>query len=139
MTMRPHGYREIWTEGRIFFSRNSGPFNLELFQKAGEESRAERIRLTKSGPWGSIAIVNDNVMFTPDALDLLRRNLADQERNANLVAAAFVVPPETEGRLFCEGIFSPIYAGAGAEFRLFETLEPAKTWVTGMIESAAGR
>lgn len=119
------------------YSRNAGPFNLEHFQKAGEESRLERIRLTKSGPWGSIAIVNNSVMITPDALDLLGRNLADQERNANLVAAAFVVSPGTEGRLFCEETFSPVYAGAGAPFRLFETLEPAKIWVTEMIEAAA--
>tara|TARA_E500000305_G_scaffold88361_1_gene75067 strand:+ start:790 stop:1236 length:447 start_codon:yes stop_codon:yes gene_type:complete len=139
MTLRPHGEREIWTDGRIFFSRNAGPFNLELLQHATEEARQERIRLTNSGPWGTIAIMSKSVMFTPDALDMVRSNMSDPERNGGLVATAFVVPPGTEGRVFCEDIFTPIYALAGAAFRVFDTLEPAKVWVMEMIaEAAAG-
>lgn len=133
MTLRPHGERKIWTEGRIFFSRNVGPFNLELLQHATEESRRERIRLTNSGPWATIAIISKSVMFTPDALDMVRSNMSDPKRNGNLVATAFVVPSGTEGRVFCEDLFTPIYALAGAAFRVFDTLEPAKIWVTEMI------
>ena len=137
MALPPHGEREIWTEGRIFFSRNAGPFNLELLQNATEESRAERIRLTNSGPWGSIVIMRNSVMFTPEALDMIRSNMSDPVRNGNLVATAFVVPLGTEGRIFCKDIFSPIYALAGAAFNMFETLVPAKLWITEMIEKAA--
>ncbi|MEQ8332871.1 hypothetical protein [Nisaea sp.] len=136
MKLHPHGVREIWTEGRILFSRNAGPFNLEHLQDATEESREERKRLTRTGPWGTVVIMSDSVMFTPEALDMIRDNMADSERNGELVAAAFVVPPGTEGRWICESLFAPIYGIAGAKFRLFEILPPASDWVLKVIDDA---
>tara|TARA_R110002012_G_scaffold145697_3_gene304013 strand:- start:212 stop:460 length:249 start_codon:yes stop_codon:yes gene_type:complete len=61
---------------------------------------------------------------------------ADPERNGELVAAAFVAPPGTEGRGICECIFAPFYGIAGAAFRMFETLPPASDWVLELIDEA---
>ena len=128
MAMAPHGERDVWTEGRILMSRNEGPFNLEALQISTRKTWDERIRLTASGPWVSIAIMQNSVMFTSEALDVVRKNMGDPARNGNLVASAFVVAPEIEGRALCQTIFEPIYALAGASFGVFETLDEAREW-----------
>ncbi|UUX50549.1 hypothetical protein NUH88_02390 [Nisaea acidiphila] len=137
MVMAPHGNRAIWTDGRILMSRNTGPFNLEALILSTERTREERIRLTESGPWGSVAIIDGSVMFTAEALDMIRQNMRDPERNGNLVASAFVVSPETEGYHLCEAILGPVYALAGAAFRIFEDVDTARMWVAAKIDAAA--
>ncbi|MBO6560041.1 MAG: hypothetical protein JJ959_05865 [Nisaea sp.] len=139
MAFAPHGKREIWTEGRILMSRNRGPFNVELLKMSTEQTRAERIRLTESGPWGSIAVISESVLFTPEALEMVRRNMSDPVRNGNLVASAFVLSDDTVGKSLAEAIFRPVYGLAGAEFRVFDTLEPAREWVESLIEEASRR
>lgn len=120
-------------------SRNRGPFNVELLMMSTEQTRAERMRLTQSGPWGAIAIMSDSVLFTSDALDMVRRNMSDPARNGQLVASAFVVADGVAEKSLVESIFKPIYARAGAEFRLFDTLEPAREWVENCIADANRR
>lgn len=139
MGLVPHGEREIWVEGRIFMSRNQGPFNIELLKRASEESRHIRIGLTQSGPWVTISIITGSAMFTPDALDMIRENMADAERNGNLKAVAFVVPEDTEGRNFCEAIFRPIYALANADFALFEDIDDARRWALDILAQETDR
>ncbi|WP_226893258.1 hypothetical protein [Nisaea sediminum] len=120
-------------------SRNRGPFNVELLKNSTEQTRAERIRLTGSGPWGAIAMIDGSVLFTPDALDMVRRNMSDPVRNGNLVASAFVLSDDTVGKSLAEAMFKPVYALAGAEFRVFDTLEPAREWVEHLIAEADRR
>lgn len=136
MVMAPHGNRAIWTDGRILMSRNTGPFNLEALRLSTERTRTERIRLSDSGPWASIAIMDGSIMFTPEALDLVRENMSDPERNGNLVASAFVMSPDIEGYSLCEEIFAPIYALAGASFRVFEDFDDAHEWAVGELHGA---
>lgn len=138
MALAPHGERRVWTDGQVFFSENVGPFNLELVRETAAESREPRVRLSGSGPWGSVAVMHNSVMFTPEALDLIRENMKNMERNRNLVAAAFVVSPDAEGRLFCDKIFSEIYGLAGADFEVFEDVDEARAWVEERIAKSVG-
>jgi len=128
---------DIQVAGRLNVLEAKGPFNLELVV-AGDvaQERLDAV-LNARGRWGTVLVLKDNALASPEAIaeiaNILRRRV---QRGIRPVAFALVVGPEVEGGALMQSHYLAAYASAGIPGRAFTALEPAKLWVTQVIDGA---
>lgn len=133
----PHGAMDIQVAGRLNVLEAKGPFNLELVV-AGDvaQERLDAV-LNARGRWGTVLVLKENALASPEAIaeiaNILQRRV---QRGIRPVAFALVVGPEVEGGALMQSHYLAAYASAGIPGRAFTALEPAKLWVTQVIDGA---
>jgi len=128
---------DIQVAGRLNVLEAKGPFNLELVV-AGDvaQERLDAV-LNARGRWGTVLVLKENALASPEAIaeiaNILQRRV---QRGIRPVAFALVVGPEVEGGALMQSHYLAAYASAGIPGRAFTALEPAKLWVTQVIDGA---
>ena len=128
---------DIQVAGRLNVLEAKGPFNLELVV-AGDvaQERLDAV-LNARGRWGTVLVLKENALASPEAIaeiaNILQRRV---QRGIRPVAFALVVGPEVEGGALMQSHYLAAYASAGIPGRAFTALEPAKVWVTQVIDGA---
>jgi len=125
-----HGHIDFSVEGNVIVSVVSGPFNLEAIQALAKARRAVAEQWTYAGRRGAIAVFNNSILMSPEALTAYEDGLRSHFSKPSLtVALAWVVGTEVEGRELMLKHFERIFAGVSIEWKAFEDLESARTWI----------
>lgn len=126
---RPHGRTLMWAEGALVHVIAIGPFNREGVDAFSQEMVALYRQLPPGQRFVTITELRETLLATPDAWERLAEHL--QGINGSglpLVATAWVLAPEVEGRSLLLPKVRAIFAGAQRVFEVFETLEQAQDW-----------
>ena len=136
---RPHGELQMHLDGDIIIYTAVGPFNLEAIMALGKARRAGLARWQARSRKVSIAVFQNSLFMSQDALDAyatgLKRYFDDAPRAE---AVAWVVPADVEGRSIMLPKFEHIFIDLGIPWRLFERLEDAKTWISSVWTTPKG-
>lgn len=126
---RPHGRTEVWADGAIVHVTAEGPFNRE-----GADAFSQKmVELYRQLPAGmrfvNLTEFKVTMMATPDAWERLASHLQRvNDSGLPLVATAWVIGPDVEGR----GLFAPrgeaLFRELGRVFAVFETMADAEAW-----------
>ncbi|MGL6289430.1 MAG: hypothetical protein ACRC2H_01930 [Silanimonas sp.] len=126
---RAHGQTTVWAEGAMVHVSAEGPFNRE-----GADAFSQKmVELYRQLPAGmrfvNLTEFQVTMMATPDAWERLASHLQRiNESGLPLVATAWVIGPEVEGR----GLFAPrgeaLFQELGRVFAVFETMADAEAW-----------
>jgi hypothetical protein len=125
-----HGEIRIWIEGDVICYEATGPFNLEALQALA----VARLKIMEQ--WHPVrrvaAIVHwkNSALMSPEAFEAYRKGLTSfHQHRRNPVALAWVAAPEVEGMSLMVQNFQPVFESVGTNFRLFQTVEPARAWI----------
>jgi len=135
----PHGEFRIWTEGDILCYDATGPFNLEALHALA----AARVKIVQQWkPGRRIAALvhwHTSALMSPEAFAAYGQGLERFHESANLpVALAWVASPEVEGMQLMIAKFEELFARRKTNFRLFDSLEPARAWVNACLAEVHG-
>lgn len=133
----PHGEFRIWVQGDILFYDATGPFNLEALH-ALAAARAKISRQWKPGRRvAAIVHWHGSALMSPEAFAAYGEGLAKFHERANMpVALAWVASADVEGMSLMIAKFEHLFTQRKTNFRLFESLEPARAWVDACLASA---
>jgi hypothetical protein len=126
---RPHGRTEVWAEGAMVHVTAEGPFNRE-----GADAFSQKmIELYRQLPAGlrfvNVTEFRVTMMATLDAWERLAGHLQRiNESGLPLVATAWVIGPEVEGRALFAPRGEALFRDLGRVFAVFETMADAEAW-----------
>jgi hypothetical protein len=133
-----HGDFSIWTDGDVLCYEVAGPFNLEWVQALGEARKRIVAQWQPKQRVGAVVHWKHSALMSHDALAAYEAGFAQFKQTARgPIALAWVAGPEVEGMRFLSQRFSAIFAANQTNFRLFEALQPARTWVEEWVQRAA--
>lgn len=133
---RPHGKTQMWSDGAMVHVIAEGPFNREGIDAFSNEM----VRLYRQLPVGmrfvNVTEVRHTLLGTPDAWELLGEHLLRINRSGlPLVATAWVVADDVEGRSLLLPRAEALFAAAARSFEVFATLPAAETWARSRLSS----
>ncbi len=133
----PHGEFKLHVEGDIVFYDATGPFNLEALQALATVRSAILADWAVERPVAGIVHWHHSVMMSPEAFATYREGIARYHENAKLpVAIAWVASADVEGIYLMHEKFEKLFAERKTNFRLFDSLAPARAWVDGHLAAA---
>lgn len=128
----PHGQFDAYVDGRLVISRVTGPWNKELVDAWALALHPLAKAVCADGPHVGIAIIQESMLCSPDALEVLRRVVLYSVQHLDNIAHVIVADASVEGRTLLAPTFASIYAGV-VSHRLFETLPEAKEWANALL------
>jgi len=131
---RPHGRTLLWADGAVVHVLAEGPFNQEA---AGEFSDA-MVALYRQLPPGqrfvNLTEFRTSMMATPEAWDLLATHLARVDASGlPLVATAWIVGDDVEGRRLFLPRATALFASRGRVFESFTDAAQAEAWARRLL------
>ncbi|MDT9000925.1 hypothetical protein RQP53_16735 [Paucibacter sp. APW11] len=131
---RPHGRVEYEEQGRILWSRATGPFNPELMQALSELVIATFPAMTAKGPWVNICTFNHSALCSPDVLLSFTATMKQLvQMKIAPVATAFVLTPEVDGAELMAPLFEKCFKEGGIPFACFPSIELAQQWASSRL------
>jgi hypothetical protein len=126
---RAHGQFSSRVDGRLIFSSVTGPWNKELVQEWAVSSHA----LVKSvGPHVGIALIQESMLCTPEALQVLRHSAQYAAKSLHCIAHAMVADKSIDGRDLVDASFLRAYEGV-IPFAIFYTVDEARAWGLALL------
>ena len=136
MEFKAHGQFGLHRDGQVIVVEATGPWNLELIQQYAHDVLPVIRDISFDGPWGSVVVVRNSVMFTVDAAAALREAGFRNAKSSGRVAVAYVIPPDVEGAPFAPSMIRNIYEGLNP-WAIFAEVQDAMAWMRVQIAEHA--
>ena len=136
----PHGEFSLHIDGDIVFYDATGPFNLEALQALATARSTILADWAIERPVAGIVHWHRSVMMSPEAFAAYREGIAKYHENAKLpVALAWVAAADVEGMALMHQKFEKLFIERKTNFKLFDSLAPARAWVDEHLAAARAR
>lgn len=126
----PHGEYCGAIEDRFVTAHVRGPFNREIITALAKQIAEFYSRLPPVKT-GAITVFDESMLFTADAIDVLRDLVAyELSLLPHGIVIAHVAAPSVEGSAFMPAVLEKnVYSHFGLKYQCFAELEHAQVWV----------
>jgi hypothetical protein len=126
----PHGRVEFTVNGNILKGEATGPFNPEFISAVAETEFKFVKELSQRGKWVELIEIRHSALASQETLAAFSAylSLLVEERVAPS-ASAYVIAQDVEGGDLMAPLIAACYANANLEFRKFEQVEDAMSWL----------
>ncbi len=128
-----HGNATVELDGRTIVITPDGPGNEEEIVRVLELIRV-LLPLIPPGPWGVLLIAKADMLVIPDAEAIITSAIPVLRAQGHLATALAILNDNV--RMVLNAQFSRIYASAGAQLAVFDSIDAAKNWLEGRLLSA---
>lgn len=128
----PKGNLSLRTEGQILFVDVKGCWNVEMHLEFEREIPPHVYKLNSQGPWASLTVFQDNIIFEPGVYERSRQFFANRPANLQIRAAAYVIDPGIEGYGLMLPRIRSIFRDV-VPFNVLGTVAEGKNWLCECI------
>jgi len=136
----PHGFINLWPDGRIVHFDVTGPFNVEFTASVATLVDKLYAEVADGGPFAEIVFFRNSMLMPLEALPPLGDTFRIwKARGCAPVATAWVIEAKVEGSFVMLPQFEKIFAEAGQTFKCFDCMDEAEVWLKERLAEPSPR